>query len=120
MLCGLSRCPLPEIANGKRLGSTLTPAAGSIPRRGDGREAAIGGHSTDTIHASPRGGDITWMYPVETYSMRLGIEGDWRGHKLPSLRAPVGIYLVGWFDKDKWDTDDGRRAGCRCRDWCPR
>lgn len=29
---------------------------------------------------------------------------------LVRLRAPVGIYLVGWFDKGKWDADDGRRA----------
>jgi hypothetical protein len=26
-----------------------------------------------------------------------------------TLRAPVGIYLVGWFDKVKWDSGDGRR-----------
>jgi hypothetical protein len=25
------------------------------------------------------------------------------------LQAPVGIYLVGWFDKPKWDPTDGRR-----------
>jgi hypothetical protein len=25
------------------------------------------------------------------------------------LRAPVGIYLVGWFDKAKWDRGDSRR-----------
>ncbi len=26
------------------------------------------------------------------------------------LGAPVGIYLVGWFDKPKWDTKDARRG----------
>jgi hypothetical protein len=25
------------------------------------------------------------------------------------IRAPVGIYLVGWFDKAKWDSKDQRR-----------
>jgi len=31
------------------------------------------------------------------------------------LRAPVGIYLVGWFDKPKWDpTDDRRRRTPNC------
>jgi hypothetical protein len=25
------------------------------------------------------------------------------------LRAQVGIYLVGWFDTDKWDAEDNRR-----------
>lgn len=29
---------------------------------------------------------------------------------LVPLLAPVGIYLVGWFDKAKWDPDDARRA----------
>jgi hypothetical protein len=24
------------------------------------------------------------------------------------LQAPVGIYLVGWFDKQKWDPTDNR------------
>jgi len=27
-----------------------------------------------------------------------------------SLAAPVGIYLVGWFDKLKWDGTDYRRS----------
>jgi hypothetical protein len=25
------------------------------------------------------------------------------------LRAQAGIYLVGWFESAKWDTEDGRR-----------
>ena len=31
------------------------------------------------------------------------------------LAAPVGIYLVGWFDKTKWDPTDYRRG--RTPDW---
>jgi hypothetical protein len=27
------------------------------------------------------------------------------------LRAQAGIYLVGWFDTEKWDPDDSRRDG---------
>jgi hypothetical protein len=34
---------------------------------------------------------------------------------LVRLAAPVGIYLVGWFDKPKWDATDYRRA--RTPDW---
>lgn len=34
---------------------------------------------------------------------------------LVKLAAPVGIYLVGWFDKPKWDPADYRRA--RTPDW---
>jgi hypothetical protein len=26
------------------------------------------------------------------------------------LRTQVGIYLVGWFDVEKWDPDDRRRG----------
>lgn len=31
------------------------------------------------------------------------------GDYMLTLRAPVGIFLVGWFDKPKWDTRDARR-----------
>jgi hypothetical protein len=31
-----------------------------------------------------------------------------REYMIP-LRAQVGIYLVGWFDTDKWDMEDSRR-----------
>jgi hypothetical protein len=24
------------------------------------------------------------------------------------LQAPVGLYLVGWFDREKWDPEDPR------------
>ena len=27
-----------------------------------------------------------------------------------NLQAPVGIYLVGWFNKTLWDTTDSRRG----------
>jgi hypothetical protein len=34
---------------------------------------------------------------------------------LVRLQAPVGIYLVGWFDKPKWDpTDDRWRRTLNC------
>ena len=29
---------------------------------------------------------------------------------LTRLGAPIGIYLVGWFDKSKWDPQDRRRG----------
>jgi hypothetical protein len=31
------------------------------------------------------------------------------GDYMVTLRAPVGIYLVGWFDKPKWDLKDRRK-----------
>ena len=31
------------------------------------------------------------------------------GDYMVTLRAPVGIYLVGWFDKAKWDPADRKR-----------
>jgi hypothetical protein len=38
------------------------------------------------------------------------IETQLRDDYLTRLSAPVGIYLVGWFDKAKWDPEDGRKA----------
>jgi hypothetical protein len=32
------------------------------------------------------------------------------GDYMVNLRAPVGIYLVGWFNKTLWDTTDSRRG----------
>jgi hypothetical protein len=38
-----------------------------------------------------------------------GIEAQlFRAYMIP-LRAEIGIYLVGWFDREKWDPDDSRR-----------
>jgi len=38
------------------------------------------------------------------------LEGQlFRCYMIP-LRAQAGIYLVGWFDTDRWDPDDSRRA----------
>ena len=38
------------------------------------------------------------------------VETQLRDDYLTRLGAPVGLYLVGWFDKAKWDPTDGRRA----------
>ena len=37
------------------------------------------------------------------------IESQLRDDYLKRLGAPLGIYLVGWFDKAKWDVSDNRR-----------
>jgi hypothetical protein len=37
------------------------------------------------------------------------IETQLRDDYLARLGAPLGIYLVGWFDKSKWDKKDGRK-----------
>jgi hypothetical protein len=31
------------------------------------------------------------------------------GDYMVTLRAPIGVYLVAWFDKRKWDPDDRRK-----------
>lgn len=33
-----------------------------------------------------------------------------RDDYLTRLGAPIGIYMVGWFDKPKWDPADGRKG----------
>ena len=38
------------------------------------------------------------------------IETQLRDDYLERLGAPLGIYLVGWFDKVKWDVSDNRIA----------
>jgi hypothetical protein len=45
-----------------------------------------------------------WNREVLT-AMRAQLVDDY----LVKLAAPVGIYLVGWFDKNKWDPRDYRR-----------
>ena len=37
------------------------------------------------------------------------IEGQLRDDYLRRLGAPVGIYLVGWFDEANWDESDSRK-----------
>ena len=37
------------------------------------------------------------------------METQLRDDYLIRTGAPVGIYLVGWFDKASWRDDDGRR-----------
>jgi hypothetical protein len=45
-----------------------------------------------------------WNREVLT-AMRAQLVDDY----IVKLAAPVGIYLVGWFDKNKWDPRDYRR-----------
>ena len=42
--------------------------------------------------------------------LMTAMETQLRNDYLTRLGAPVGIYLVGWFDKPKWDESDSRRA----------
>jgi hypothetical protein len=37
------------------------------------------------------------------------LEGQLVRDYMVQLRAPVGIYLVGWFDAAQWDDTDSRR-----------
>jgi hypothetical protein len=42
--------------------------------------------------------------------LMTAMETQLRNNYLTRLGVPVGIYLVGWFDKPKWDPADGRKA----------
>jgi hypothetical protein len=58
----------------------------------------------------------------DTISAVIETKGCWNGELFTALeaqlfrdymvrlRAQVGVYLVGWFEPDKWDKDDYRRA----------
>ena len=59
---------------------------------------------------------------LDTITAVIETKGCWNSGLLSSLKdqlhddymtrlgAPVGIYLVGWFDKAKWDSADQRRG----------
>jgi hypothetical protein len=68
----------------------------------------------DALRRSPDG-------PFDIMTAVIETKGCWNGELfgalkdqlfddyMVTLRAPVGIYLVGWFDKAKWDSGDRRR-----------
>ncbi|MBW0005295.1 MAG: hypothetical protein JO216_17615 [Hyphomicrobiales bacterium] len=62
------------------------------------------GHSFDKITA------VIETKGCWNASLMTAMETQLRNDYLTRLGAPVGIYLVGWFDKPKWDGSDGRRA----------
>ena len=47
--------------------------------------------------------------------LRTSMETQLHDEYLIRTGAPVGIYLVGWFDKAKWNPEDGRRR--KAPDW---
>ncbi len=42
--------------------------------------------------------------------LKTAMQTQLRDDYLKRLGAPVGIYLVGWFDKAKWDPADPRKS----------
>ena len=75
----------------------------------------------DAIRRSPNGKTFDVISAViETkgcwnQGLMTAMETQLRDDYLSRLGAPVGIYLVGWFDKTKWNPADGRRE--RTPDW---
>jgi hypothetical protein len=61
--------------------------------------------SSDGIHDT-----ITAVIECKGWSALFGALKDLLfGDYMATLRALMGIYLVGWFDKAKWDVADHRR-----------
>jgi hypothetical protein len=60
--------------------------------------------------------------PLDPISAVIEVKGCWNAELFTALEtqlvqgymvqlgAPVGIYLVGWFEPSKWDSEDGRRG----------
>ncbi len=80
--------------------------------------APVGQRTDILVNAARRRSDGE---PFEPLAAVVETKGCWNGelstalegqlfqrYMIP-LRAQVGIYLVGWFDTDKWDSEDGRR-----------
>jgi len=42
--------------------------------------------------------------------LNANMEGQLVGRYLTNHQCPNGIYLVGWFNCDRWDSGDGRKA----------
>jgi hypothetical protein len=80
--------------------------------------APIGKRTDIKINAVRRASDGT---PLDTITAVIETKGCWNtglftsltkqlfGDYMARLSAPVGVYLVGWFDKNKWDAADNRR-----------
>jgi len=81
--------------------------------------ASIGSRTDIRIDAVRRTADDK---PLDTITAVIETKGCWNAglrtalqeqladDYMARLNAPVGIYLVGWFDKASWDITDARRA----------
>jgi hypothetical protein len=81
--------------------------------------APVGKRTDIRVQAIRRGPDSE---PLDTLVAVIETKGCWNAQLFSALKdqlhddylvrlaAPVGIYLVGWFDKTKWDAKDGRKA----------
>jgi hypothetical protein len=84
--------------------------------------APVGQRTDILVNAIRRGADGELFDPIAAVVESKGcwntelytaLKGQlFRNYMIP-LRAQAGIYLVGWFDVDKWDSDDGRRDRVR-------
>jgi hypothetical protein len=101
--------------------STGTPGSALANREVEVRRApgAPVGQRTDIlVNAVRRRADGELFDPIAAVVETKGcwnselftaLEGQlFRNYMVP-LRAQAGIYLVGWFDTDKWDPEDSRR-----------
>jgi hypothetical protein len=91
---------------------------GRVPGAGAGTRTDI---KVDAIRQSENSGSLNVITAV------IETKGCWNDELLTAMKtqlvddylvrlaAPVGIYLVGWFDKTKWDSEDYRRG--RTPDW---
>jgi hypothetical protein len=93
---------------------------GRVPGAGAGTRTDI---KVDAIQQSENSGSFDVITAV------IETKGCWNDELLTAMKpqlvddylvrlaAPVGIYLVGWFDKTKWDPADYRRG--RTPEWTP-
>jgi hypothetical protein len=81
--------------------------------------APIGTRTDIRVNAVKRGTDgesfdmITAVIETKgcwNAELSTAMQSQLRDGYLTRLAAPVGIYLVGWFDQRSWDPEDGRRA----------
>jgi hypothetical protein len=71
--------------------------------------------ASDAYAVIPQAAWEKWAPVIETKGcwnreLYTAIGAQLVGDYMVNLRAPVGIYLVGWFNKTLWDTTDSRRG----------
>jgi hypothetical protein len=86
---------------------------GRVPGAGAGTRTDI---KIDALQRSQNSGTFdTITAVIETKgcwnrNLRTAMKTQLVDDYLLRLAAPVGIYLIGWFDKPKWDAEDYRRS----------
>jgi hypothetical protein len=86
---------------------------GRAPGAGIGKRTDIKVDAIQIVNGARSGNIVTAIIETKgcwNRELKTAKETQLVEEYLVKLAAPVGIYLVGWFDKAKWDKTDSRRS----------